>query len=330
MNLFNFERRHMEEAASLALASYCEERRFVKELPGECAIPDLTGFAENGLGVAAFEGKKMVGFLCVCEPFDHAFCATDVRGVFSPMGANAAVSSNRSKIYAAMYQAAGAKWVQSGAVSHAVCLYAHEEELQRQFYRYGFGLRCIDAVRPMERIDCKPCAGYAFAELPNTECHLVYPLYLALHDHYRESPFFMNREPETQEEFLASSMREDARYFVAEQNGRICAYLTIAASGETFAAMGSDYRHIMGAYCLPEHRGRGVYQNLLNFAIAALKEEGYTRLGVDFESFNPTGRGFWLKYFTAYTHGVVRRIDERILNLAPDGVAQRIKKQFAL
>jgi hypothetical protein len=38
---------------------------------------------------------------------------------------------------------------------------------------------------------------------------------------------------------------------------------------------------------------------------------GYTRLGVDFESLNPAGYGFWLKYFDPYTHSVVRRIDEK-------------------
>ena len=79
--------------------------------------------------------------------------------------------------------------------------------------------------------------------------------------------------------------------------------------------MGDTYRHIRGAYCLPEHRGKGLYQNLLNFTISVLKREGYTKLGVDFESFNPTARGFWLKYFTAYTNSVVRRIDERIIHL---------------
>ncbi len=62
------------------------------------------------------------------------------------MGANAAISENRPKIYAAMYQAAGEKWVKAGAVSHAICLYAHDEELQQQFFRYGFGLRCIAII----------------------------------------------------------------------------------------------------------------------------------------------------------------------------------------
>ena len=206
------------------------------------------------------------------------------------MGAHAAVSENRTKIYATMYQAAGQKWVKAGAVSHAICLPTHDEELQWHFFCYGFGLRCLDAIRPMEVIDCEPCSGYDFVELPKTECHSVYPLHLALNHHYCESPFFMNRKPETQEEFIASSMQDEGRYFVAKQKSKLCAFLKIAASGETFVATGNAYRHIRGAYCLPEHRGRGLYQNLLNFTISKLKNEGYARLGVNFESFNPTAR----------------------------------------
>lgn len=312
MDILNFEKQHIKEATALALENYDNERQFVKELPQVCDVPFLNYFAGNGLGVAAFENEKMVGFLCCGSPFDNAFRSTDVTGIFSPMGANAAVSENRSKIYAAMYQAAGLKWVKAGAVSHAICLYAHDEVLQRQFYRYGFGLRCIDAIRPMELIDCEPCANYDFVELSQDEYDFVYPLYLALNHHYLKSPFFMNRKSETQEAFRDSSMQEGVRYFVAKQSDKIYAYLKISASGETFVAAGKNYRHIDGAYCIPEHRGKGVYQNLLNFAISALKKDGYTHLGVDFESLNPTAWGFWLKYFTAYTNGVVRRIDERI------------------
>ena len=167
----------------------------------------------------------------------------------------------------------------------------------------------------MELIDCELCAGYDLAELSQAEFYLAYPFHLALYQHYRESPFFMNRKPETQEEFVVSSMQETARYFVAKQKGKICAFIKISVPGETFVATGDTYRHIRGAYCLPEHRGKGLYQNLLNFTISVLKREGYTGLGVDFESFNPTARGFWLKYFTAYTNSVVRRIDERIIQL---------------
>lgn len=310
MKINNFEKQHLEEAASLALANYHEERLLVKELPLVNDIPDLSSLAENGFGVAAFEDGKMIGFLSCYLPFDNAFGSTDVKGVFSPMGANAAVSANRSKIYAVMYQAAAAKWVKAGAVSHAICLYAHDEGLQRQFYHYGFGLRCIDAIRFMESLKCNPCIDYDFFELSEDEYPLVHPLDEALNRHFCESPIFMNHSTKTAEEFIVSSMNERTRYFAAKHNGKLCAFLKISASGEPFITNEPAYQHIDGAYCLPEHRGRDVFQNLLNFTISILKAEGYTRIGVDFESYNPAARGFWLKYFTAYTHGVVRRIDE--------------------
>lgn len=313
MTIIDFTHTHIPEATALALANYEEEHGYVPALPQIEAVPDLTPFADNGLGVAAFDGGELVGFLCCYPPFDNAFASTNVRGIFSPMGANAALKENRAKIYAAMYQAAGTKWVRSGAVAHAVCLYAHDEELQHQFYLYGFGLRCMDAVRSMELIECQPCVEYAYAELAQEEYTAVYPLDLMLNRHCCESPFFMNRTPDTPESFAQNSLTENARYFAAKHKGELCGFVKISNDGEAFVAIGTKYRHIRGAYCLPEHRGKGVYQNLLNFIIATLKSEGYTHLGVDFESFNPTAYGFWLKYFTAYTHSVVRRIDERIL-----------------
>lgn len=314
MIIQDFEPRHVEEATEIALEGYNYERAFARELPEITDIPVLKQLSENGFGVAAYESNKMVGFLCSVEPFENAFRSTDARGVFSPMGANGAVAENHGRIYAAMYQAAAKKWVKAGAVSHAICLYAHDEEAKQRLFRYGFGMRCMDAIRPMEAIDCAVCDGYAFMELPREDLARVYPLHLALNEHYCSSPFFMNREPNTREAFLSEGERE--RFFVAKKGGEPCAYLEVSDTGETFAASEENYRHIMGAYCLPEHRGRGVYQNLLNYAVNTLKAEGYTKLGVDFESINPSGSGFWLKYFNAYTNSVVRRIDERIMRRA--------------
>ncbi len=310
MIIRDFEPKHTEEAAEIALGAYNDERACTRELPEITGIPVLKHCSGNGFGVAAFEGGKMVGFLCSVEPFENAFRSTDARGVFSPMGANGAVKENHGRIYAALYQAAAKKWVKAGAVSHAICLYEHDEEAKQQLFRYGFGMRCADAIRPMETIDCAVCGGYEFSELPREDYADVYPLYLALNEHYCSSPYFMNRKPDTREAFWE---REKERFFAAKKDGELCAYMEVSDLGETFAASGNLYRHITGAYCTPEHRGRGVYKNLLNHVINTLKAEGYTRLGVDFESINPSGSGFWLKYFHAYTNSVVRRIDERIM-----------------
>jgi len=313
IHIEDFTASQIEQAQQIALQNYNSECEHAPTLPQVDTIPDLTPFAENGLGVAAFDGGEMVGFLCSVPPFKNTFRSTDAVGVFSPMGTNGAVGENRDKIFACMYQAAGEKWAKAGATSHAVCLYAHDKEAQEQFFRYGFGLRCVDAIRPMELMDFSPCDGYEFSELSQEEFASVYPLDLMLNKHQCNSPFFMHRKPDTLESFINSYTKRSSRFFAAKYQGNLCAYLKIVKTGETFITEQSDYRHIGGAFCLPDHRGKGVYQNLLSFALSTLKAEGYARLGVDFESINPTAYGFWLKYFDAYTHSVVRRIDEHVI-----------------
>ncbi|HBE84861.1 MAG TPA: N-acetyltransferase [Lachnoclostridium sp.] len=314
MIIVDFAREHIRKANALALACYKEELSQVPALPYVDAFPDLTCFADNGMGVAAFEDDEMIGFLCGIKPFDNAFHSTDVKGVFSPMWANAATLKNRANIYAAMYQDAARKWVRAGAVSHGICLYAHDEISQNQFFKYGFGLRCIDSIRPMEPFDCRTCEEYEFIELQPSEYALAYPLELMLNKHFNNSPTFMNRVQEPLDAFCETCINNHERCFVSLYQGKICAYLKISESGETFITEHPNYRHINSAFCLKEHRGKGLYQSLLDEVIKTLKAEGYTHLGVDFESINPSAYSFWSKYFTAYTHGVVRRIDERILS----------------
>jgi hypothetical protein len=72
--------------------------------------------------------------------------------------------------------------------------------------------------------------------------------------------------------------------------------------------------------CYPPHENafrtsdvKGVFSPIHAHGAVCVNYEGYTRLGADFESFNPAASGFWLKYFTAYTNSVARRIDDRIL-----------------
>ncbi len=313
MDIIDFRKEQIAEAAALAHIYYEEERRQVSVLPETDICLRLETMADNGMGVAAYENGAMVGFMCATVPFANAFGATDVNGVFSPLGANAAVVENREDIYAALYQNAARKWVRAGAVSHGICLGAHDIAAWRQFFQYGFGLRCVDAIRPMERIVCEPCKGYSFRKLSAAEYPLAYSFERMLNKHYQESPFFMNRVQEPYEAFYKTCERERERCFGAWYHGNMCAYLKVSGTGETFITQRQDYRHITGAFCLREHRGKGVVQNLLNYVIDVLQKEGYDYLGVDFESINPAAHHFWKKYFAAYTHGVVRRIDERIL-----------------
>ncbi len=308
MQIIDFTENHIEQAIQIGKQNYAAEREYVPVLPPVDTWPDMRAFAENELGVAAFEGEKMLGYLCCFSPFGNAFESTDAVGIFSPMHGNGAVAEDKDEVYARMYQAAAEKWAKAKATSHAICLYAHDTVAQEQFFRYGFGLRCMDAIRPMEEIVSQDSPRYTFRELSQDEYILAYLLYDMLGEHMASSPTFIVRS-HSQEAFY-ESITNESRFFIAEYGNEIVAFLTIAGSGETFITEASDLGNIVGAFCLPRHRGTGVYRSLLNFAVSTLKAEGFKRLGVDFESINPTAHRFWSKYFLIYTHSVVRRIDE--------------------
>lgn len=311
MQVIDFIPAHIEAAQQLARTNYEEGRGYVPSLPPVESLPDLSLYADIGLGVAAFEGDTLIGFMCSVPPFRNAFGSTNARGVYSPMGSNGAVGENRAKIYARLYQAAGEKWVHAGASSHAICLYAHEDEAAQQLFRYGFGLRCVDAIRGMDQIALPTCQGYSFDELAPADILSILPLEKMLDNSFISSPFFMYRKQNSKKTFLEEYARFRSIYFAASHQGRIVAFIRAELDGETFISAAPGYLHIKGAYCLPEHRGKGISQRLLGMMTEKLRAEGYTRLGVDFESLNPTAYGFWLKYFDAYARSVVRRIDEK-------------------
>lgn len=301
-------------AEELAWQNYEEERRCVPEsLPSVAGVPSLLPYAENGLGVAAFAGETLVGFLCTVPPFRHAFRSTDAVGVFSPLGANGAAAEERAAIYAWMYQAAGEKWAAAGASSHAVSLYAHDRETQLQFFRYGFGHRCMSAIRKIDDFDVETSGSDAsFRELAPDEAPRALPLQHQLDAHMAQSPTFILRPLDTEAQYLAEARENGVRIFAAYIDGGIVAFLKLENNGETFLCGTPGYIHITGAFCLPEHRGKGIYAKLLHFAVQVLKKDGTIWLGVDCETINPDADRFWSSHFHVYDHSVTRRIDEHV------------------
>jgi len=316
LKIIDFTESHIEQALSIAKDIYEKERKSVPILPEFVEFPDFSVFGKNGLGVSAFDDNKMVGYLCCFDPFKKAFGSTNAIGVWSPIHGNGIIDSEYKNIFQIMYQEAAKKWVNLKATSHAITFYAHNNSIQNQLYRYGFGLRCIDTIREMKVIDnidyeCK----YDISELEHNEFHLIFPLGLLLDEHLAESPVFIRHFQDKIEDgheykFAQWQIQGKYRYFAAKNGEDIIAYIRVHDEGENFIGDVKNMKHIHGAYCLPEYRGKGTIQNILNFIIKKLKDENNQLLGVDFESFNPTASNFWLKYFTEYTHSVVRRIDD--------------------
>ena len=305
----DFSKAHIEDAEKIALMNYNEERAVVTELPQVISLPDLLPFVDNGLGVAAFEQERMIGFLCCYDPWERAFDST-AKGTYSPIHAHGAIKENRGTIYKRLYQAAAEKWIKNKISYHAIGLYAHDKEAISSLFSYGFGLRCIDAIRPMETFQYPQCEGIHFQEIMKSEVSQIRSMRQRLSEHLGCSPCFMYSSPQDFQNWLARAETRNSRVFIAKDRERPIAFVEITESGENFATEVSSMQNICGAFCLPELRGKGIMQGLINYTISILKAEGYKSMGVDFESFNPTAYGFWAKYFTAYTSSVVRRIDE--------------------
>lgn len=303
-----------DEAKALVAANYAEACARLPLLPAHASLPDLTYFAENDMGVVALHGGRMVGFLSAFAPIDGFF--GPVRGTYSPLHAHAAVSENRHGIYARLYQAAAERWMRQQVTSHAVVLYARDEEAVHSFFFGGFGMRTVDAVRRVEPLQPAPTVavdGIRYSELAPEDFSRILPLHNGLTAHGRTSPLYMPWQDYTLEQLLAGFERKQSRLFGAWRNDQVIAYIEVMDAGENFITLVPEMPNICGAYMLPAYRGSGIYAALLDFLLLVLGQEGYTHLGVDFESFNPTAAGFWLKHFAAYTYGATRRIDERVV-----------------
>ena len=309
MDILDFSKNHIEQAQKIVLMNYNEEREIVTNLPAISNVPDLESFADNGLGVVIKDGDDMLGFLCCYKPWGNAF-DSKASGTFSPIHAHGAILKNREAIYQRLYQSAAEKWVKNNISYHAISLYAHDIQAVNAFFTYGFGLRCIDAVRPLTNFEFPSCGGIGFDELSKTEVIKVREMRKLLSQHCGNSPCFMVKSTENFQKWINRAETRDSRLFVATKDEKPIAFMEVMDDGENFATEESCMKNICGAFCYPIYRGKGIVQGLLNYVISRLKAEGYKYLGVDFESFNPTARNFWLKYFAAYTNGVTRRIDE--------------------
>lgn len=119
-------------------------------------------------------------------------------------------------------------------------------------------------------------------------------------------------------EWIYRAEHRDTVLFTAFDGDTPVAFIEMGDEGENFTTVAPDIKNICGAYCLPEYRGHGIVQSLINYAVTVLPS-GIKRIGVDFESFNATANAFWLKHFDAYTHSVVRMIDELTVRAAVRG-----------
>lgn len=313
LNIVDFDRCHVAAALDMATMNL-NRQSALTDLPAR-AVGELS-WLTKGIGVAAVEDDRLAGYLVAFGPFTGMFGTSGMPfehefvGVFSPVQAHGAAENATPRLWQRMYQAAAEKWARAGAVYHALTLWNGDQTAREAMFRYGFGQRCADAIRPCEPLDAPCVPGISCAELPTGSAEAIRHLRRGLDEHLCQSPCFMARTPEGREAWLDSVKHRESRLFAAMDRGRPVAFIEVTADGENFLTEAPDMLNICGAFCEAAWRGTGASRMLLDHVLRVLQAEGVRRLGVDYETMNPTAAGFWEKYFTPYTASLVRRIDK--------------------
>lgn len=307
--------KYLEDAVKLAQSEYNMEQKHSEALYErdykDVLAASLKDMFKSNYGAVAVERGKLEGYLGFWSGFQGQF--GNVKGSFSPLFASAVGGKNRGKTASLLFQHASEEMVKEEIFSFAICKYSHDADITTSLIMNGFGIRCSDAVRNVDKpLHIEVNTDYSYEEMHYSDAGCLLPLKNGLVRHLRKSPTYFPNNEFTEEEFAAICSRRKSRFFAARNKSEIVGYIEIMKDGENFITEETDMLNICGAYLKESYRGKNILQSLLSYILETLKNDGIKRLGVDCETINPTALRFWGKYFDNYTYSFVRRIDERI------------------
>lgn len=308
--------KYVDEASKLAHEEYEVAKNVHGALYNKDYTPDfkemLTNMFKSGHGLVALEDDKVVGYIAYYGPINNMFGY--VKGAFSPIHGNAFGGKKRQKTASMLFEKTSEALLDQEILQYGLSIYSNDLEILEAFSLNGFGYRCADGVLDLSKpLDLDENTSMVYEELSSVQAVDILPLKNDLAKHMGSSPTYFPILEESIEDFEESCKERESRFFTAKCHNKIIGYLEITKEGETFLSEEIDYRHLCGAYLLPEYRGMNVLQSLLKIATETLEAEGIQKLGVDCETLNPSAFNFWRKYFDIYTYSLVRRLDERIL-----------------
>lgn len=322
IEIIPFVKSHVEDALSLFNQSYEKERLFVSILPpsqdySSIIRSKLEKLAEIGLGFSAYHQRQLIGYIAGVPVSD--FFGTQP-GIFVPNFGHAVNAEYQNQVVIKLYEKAASFWVSKGLTSHAISLFTHDANLLQTWFWLGFGLRCVDALRPTQT-HSQQNSIYTIQKADNHHLETLKDLHHDHHLYYRSAPMFMLNEEENALEDLQNWIAaENHHLFVASnQKGETVGYMRIEPYGESIQSRHPSMMNITGAFVRTDERGKGCAKALLNAILEWLREHGYLLCGVDYESINPMAMEFWGRHFSAYAYSLTRRIDERVTKfLTPD------------
>lgn len=313
--ILSFTKKHLEDAAKLFTRRYKEMRSESAILPSQhekqdLILPLLQNLVDNGPGVVAMRGPRLVGFLT-------GQVLPDFRGhraVWSPEWANAAEVKDSKEIYQSMYEVLSSKWVADGCSNHLITLFTDDYDAIDAWFWEGFAMVAVDALRDLSPIG-KRSASIRIRKAEIQDSDLLSKFCEKLVQHLLAAPTFLKQDHKDEKEHYEKLLSDPLcpRWFAYLGKDPV-AFIGLEPANSSKCHIVSDEKtiRVADAFTLKDERHQGIATSLLSHAIEWAKSAGHIRCTVDFEPENIIARRFWLRHFQPICYSLVRHIDERV------------------
>jgi ribosomal protein S18 acetylase RimI-like enzyme len=267
----------------------------------------LTHIFSQCPGLAARLDGKLAGYLGWYLVPD--FRSTGRLGAYVPEWAHSSVHEQLPLVYQPLYSAATTLWTAEGCQIHAITHLAHNRREQDFWFWNGFGLLVVDAIRPMQPLDGNTDTRLTIRKAVSENAEALHELDIEHRRHYTQPPVLMApRNVTSTEEFVEFINRPENAIWMAWDGPTPAGFIRFDAYEVEAATLleseGSAF--ISGAYVRPDYRNLGAARAMLNAALIDFTGRGYRCCVLDFESFNPQARSFWLRYFQPVAYSLMR------------------------
>jgi len=303
-----FEPAHAVAAATIFTDSLAVLRRAVPAL--SAALTDRNEVVRRlqpASGFAALQDGQLVGYLTGHHPIPR-FRRTARVGAYVAEWAHGVAHQDVAGVYSALYRAAAREWATAGCDVHIITVLANQTAVIDAWFRAGFGMALVDAVRPATPLGAAMPAGVTIRVATDADVPDLVRLDAEHVRHYAEAPVFMASpipyDGSTWHRFLATP---GSSAWLAADGDVAVAFMRFDSEFDG-AAVTEDAEgvFISGAFVLPSHRGRGIAVAVLDAALRQLEQSGRRCCALDFESFNPEAGAFWPRHFTPVCVSLMR------------------------
>ena len=320
MIIEEFKEKHLEDAAKLFQQNYLELKSDLLYLPDkyenlDIIYSNLKKIISESPSFVAISSSKVVGYYTAYWNIKEL--KGSLSGTYCPEWGHSAVFDDREKIYENLYTEISKCWIDNKDYTHIISFLSNTR-LGNTFSMLGFGYLLIDAVRNLAPLNIGISSEFSFELADKSHISQLRELDDLMNQHLESSPIYLKRDckllsdQKIREEFL----NDNIITLLARKNGEVVSCIRGKKNHGNIPII--DEKGTFGVnfgYTKKEYRRSGVSSILLDEIIKIAKNNGATFCSVDFETQNIQGRKFWLKHFYPIVYSMMRKVEDRLIQL---------------